>query len=86
MKFVRKSIQEVVQYLNEDLNLSYPHISNILGVTELMCIHYKKGRHKSPKNKVCKRVWDRVEIKGCKVLIDTFNSPEDLMKSIEMEM
>ena len=79
----KMTIQELTTYLKEEFGLSQPKIGELLGVSPLMVHHYQKGKVVSPNPQVAFAVWKNIELDGEKVLLDIFDSEDQLMQALK---
>ena len=79
----KMTIKELTLHLKEEFGLSQPKIGKLLGVTPLMVHHYQKGKIVSPGPDVAFNIWKNIELDGEKVLLDTFDSENQLMQALE---
>lgn len=82
---IKLSIQAFVNIL-EDKNWSRPQIAKTIGVTTYQVYCYSIGKTKTPGPKICMNIYKNVAIEGKKVLINAYNSYEDLEQHYNVEV
>jgi hypothetical protein len=83
VEYKKMSIQSLCLLLR-DSNWSKPQIGATIGVTELQVYNYMSGKTLTPKVNVCKNVWDNIKVEGKPVLINVYNTPEELEQHYEI--
>lgn len=78
--FTPMGLSELVRYLKGQ-GLSLSKQAKLWGVTPLQVHYYKTGKTKQANPAVCMHVFEHVKVKGLPVLIDTYDSPEDLKQA-----
>jgi hypothetical protein len=58
-------------------------IGSIIGVTKLQVFYYSNGTTKSPAPKICKAIFDNFTINGEHLLVDLYDTYEELLQHYE---
>lgn len=79
------SIQAFVNIL-ESKNWSRPQIAKTIGVTPYQVYLYSTGVTKTPGPKICMSIYKNINLEGEEVLINAYNSYEDLEQHYNVEV
>jgi len=75
--YIRVSIQVAVNLIREQ-RYSNPQIAKILGVTALQVHYYSIGKTKTPKPKVCMKLYKNFKVEGKSLLLNIYKNFNDL--------
>ena len=85
MNYVKMKLTAVMSMLHTR-NWTNPQIGKTIGVSTLQAHYYHIGKTLQPSAKVCKAIYDNIEVEGKQVLIDLYSTPEELIQHFNISM